>query len=47
MQSLQITFKTHLDDRYFGSQINPKPKMLLFANWKPVFQVTETLEGRL
>lgn len=47
MQWLQITFKAHLDDKYFGSQINPKLKIVLFANWKPDFQVTETLERRL
>lgn len=47
MQRLKITFKAHLDDRYFGSQVNPKPKMILFANWKPDFQVTEILERGL
>lgn len=47
MQWTQITFKAHLDDRYFGSQINPKPKIILFGNWKPDFQVTETSQRRL
>lgn len=46
-QWLKITFKTHLDDRCFGSQINPKPKIILVANGKLDLQVTEALERGL
>jgi len=32
MQRPQITFRSQLDGKYFGSQVNPKPKMPLVAN---------------